>query len=146
MGWRRVRAVHDLSRAATDRSVREQRWAWSRRQEMMHHLRKRSPKVTWALWRHLPARQRISEHLTIASTARGSTRVTRASAQKEIDEPAGEFVLGAADPLDLGAQPRRHDQIFAALSRKSAMFVRAGDGRSAGPIQASGLSPRDCSH
>ena len=38
--------------------------AWSRRQEMMHHLRKRSPKVTWALWRHLPARQRISEHLT----------------------------------------------------------------------------------
>jgi hypothetical protein len=137
---------HDLSRAATDRSVREQRWAWSRRQETMHHLRKRSPKVTWALWRHLPARQRISEHLTIASMARGSTRVTRASAQKEIDEPAGEFVLGAADPLDLGAQPRRHDQIFAVLSRKSAMFVRAGDGRSAGPIQASGLSPRDCSH
>jgi hypothetical protein len=64
MGWRRVRAVSRLSRAATDRSVREQRWAWSRRQETMHHLRKRSPKVTWALWRHLPARQRISEHLT----------------------------------------------------------------------------------
>jgi hypothetical protein len=29
--------------------------------------------------------------------------VTRASAQKEIDEPPGELLLGAADPLELAA-------------------------------------------
>jgi hypothetical protein len=31
------------------------------------------------------------------------SRVPRASAQKEIDEPPGEFLLGAADPLELAA-------------------------------------------
>jgi hypothetical protein len=29
--------------------------------------------------------------------------VPRASAQKDIDEPPGEFLLGAADPLELAA-------------------------------------------
>ena len=73
-------------------------------------------------------------------------RVTRGSAQKEIDEPAGKFLLGAAHPRELAAQLGRHDQILAVLSRRSAMLVRAGDGRSAGTTQASGLSPRDRSH
>jgi hypothetical protein len=67
--------------------------------------------------------------------------VTRASAEKEINEPAGEFLLGAAHPRELVAQLGWHDQILAALSRRSSMLVRAGDGGSAGPIQASGLSP-----
>ena len=43
-------------------------------------------------------------------------RVTRGSAQKEIDEPAGEFLLGAAHPRELAAQLGRHDQILAVLS------------------------------
>jgi hypothetical protein len=68
-------------------------------------------------------------------------RVTRDSAQKEIDEPAGEFLLGAAHPGELAAQLSRHDAILAVLSRRPAMLVRAGDDRSAGPTQASGLSP-----
>jgi len=68
-------------------------------------------------------------------------RVTCDSAQKEIDEPAGEFLLGAAHPGELAAQLGRHDQILDVLSRRSAMLVRAGDSRSAGPTQASGLSP-----
>jgi hypothetical protein len=58
---------HDLSRAATDRSVREQRWAWSRRQEMMHHLRKRSPKVTWLYGATCPL---VSEPASISPSPR----------------------------------------------------------------------------
>jgi hypothetical protein len=84
-------------------------------------------------------RVRASEHPAIARVA--LARVTCDSAQKEIDEPAGEFLLGAAHPGELAAQLGRHDQILAVLSRRSAMLVRAGDGRSAGPTQASGLSP-----
>ena len=107
--------------------------------------------------RKISARQRTSGRPTIARdscwlagpvTNAGNelARGTRASAQKEIDEPAGEFLLGAAHPRELAAQLGRHGQILAVLSRRSAMLVRAGDGRSAGPTQASGLSPRDRSH
>jgi hypothetical protein len=87
----------------------------------------------------MSARLRASEHPAIARVA--LARVTCDSAQKEIDEPAGEFLLGAAHPGELAAQLGRHDQILAGLSRRSAMLVRAGDGRSAGPTQARGLSP-----
>jgi hypothetical protein len=88
-----------------------------------------------------PANTQVS-----AAMANGLSRMTHASAQKEINEPAGAFLSGAADPRELAAQLGRHDQILAALSRRSVMLVRAGDGGCAGPILASSLSPRDRSH
>jgi hypothetical protein len=68
MGWRRVRAVSRFEpRGNGSFRARAAMGAWSRRQEMMHHLRKRSPKVTWLYGATCPL---VSEPASISPSPR----------------------------------------------------------------------------
>src|SRR5258707_5850644 len=75
-----------------------------------------------------------------------SSRTARASAKKEIDDPAGKFLRPRSKiaHLELLAYASRANKIFAAVSRQSANFDRGGNGCFAKPARASGLFGRGC--
>src|SRR5258707_15489411 len=75
-----------------------------------------------------------------------SSRTARASAKKEIDEPAGKFLRPRSKiaHLELLAYASRANKIFAAVSRRSANFDRGGNGCFGKPARAIGFFEAAC--
>ena len=83
---------------------------------------------------------RIQRHQPQALAA--LPRMTGASAEEEIDKPAGRFL----QPCDDVACFELFTYLSRAIIRQSAKFDRGGDGQPAEPARVSGLSERYCSH
>jgi hypothetical protein len=77
-----------------------------------------------------------------------SSRMARASAEKEIDEATSKFSRPRTDiaHLELLACANRANKMSAARFCQSANVDRGGNCRPAEPARTNGLSERDCSH